>query len=291
MITDSYYEIGSSHLYCQDYATHGSFPNYQGEEIFYAVIADGCSSAMDSDIGARVLALAAVSVVKNIFGTSLPPYYPYYKSMGKQILSVARITQKLLDISSECLYSTLLIAVCGPRFKFAAIYGDGFIVLEKENHFEILNMDFPSNAPYYLAYRDNPVEQSSYKKEFGGKGNFITSYWMKGATEPDEDTKFSRNVSCDFDCLWEGGELDKIKSISLFTDGIGTFRLDKGMCRDDIETEKVISDILSFKGVRGEFLQRQMIWYKKVNLKEGIHHYDDLGCATIIMEEENEVDK
>ena len=53
LLLDAYYTIGRLHLFCEDYALHG------WEPVPHLILADGCSAAPDSDLGARLLALNA----------------------------------------------------------------------------------------------------------------------------------------------------------------------------------------------------------------------------------------
>jgi len=50
MNADSYFEIGSTHLVCQDYALSGLY-----KDMCYGIVSDGCSSAENSEIGAQIL--------------------------------------------------------------------------------------------------------------------------------------------------------------------------------------------------------------------------------------------
>ena len=53
MALDAYYAIGRLHLFCEDYAAQGRQP------FPYMILADGCSAALDSDLGARLPVLNA----------------------------------------------------------------------------------------------------------------------------------------------------------------------------------------------------------------------------------------
>ena len=52
MISDSYFEIGNTHMVCQDYALNGSSPD---NRLHYSIVSDGCSSSKHSEIGAQIL--------------------------------------------------------------------------------------------------------------------------------------------------------------------------------------------------------------------------------------------
>ena len=63
MNTDFYCEIGDSHVACEDYALAGKI----NDNISYAIVADGCSSSPNVDVGARVLAHAALDYLTSQF--------------------------------------------------------------------------------------------------------------------------------------------------------------------------------------------------------------------------------
>jgi hypothetical protein len=54
MKADSYFEIGSTHQVCQDYALA-----YASDDFAYAIMSDGCTSSLNTDIGARLVSVIA----------------------------------------------------------------------------------------------------------------------------------------------------------------------------------------------------------------------------------------
>ena len=71
MNTDCYYEIGHSHIFCEDYALAGIVNN-----IGYAIVSDGCSSSDNVDVGARVLAHIAKVFLRNLCLCNADVYRP-----------------------------------------------------------------------------------------------------------------------------------------------------------------------------------------------------------------------
>ena len=66
MKIDSFLKIGHSHEQCQDYILTGTDP------CPYIILADGCSGAEDSDIGARLLCHTALKYLKKAKGILIP---------------------------------------------------------------------------------------------------------------------------------------------------------------------------------------------------------------------------
>ena len=63
--TDIFLEIGAQHKICEDYIVHGDDP------VPYIILADGCSTADDTEMGARILCHLAKQYIRYQRGTSL----------------------------------------------------------------------------------------------------------------------------------------------------------------------------------------------------------------------------
>ena len=61
-VVDSHFVKGSSHLVCQDYSSSG----FTFNGIPYIIISDGCSTAKDSDVGARLLVRATEQAINTL---------------------------------------------------------------------------------------------------------------------------------------------------------------------------------------------------------------------------------
>ena len=62
MKADAYFEIGATHLVCQDYAL--AFAN---NEYAYAIVSDGCTSSPNTDIGARLISVIAKDAINYLY--------------------------------------------------------------------------------------------------------------------------------------------------------------------------------------------------------------------------------
>jgi len=91
MHADHHYEIGSSHVACEDYAMSGT-----QEGLTYAILSDGCSASKDSDVGARILCHLAKSALMYLHrqGRLKDSHY-----IGEKFPSVFReiVTMKALE--------------------------------------------------------------------------------------------------------------------------------------------------------------------------------------------------
>ena len=86
MAADVFYAIGSTHHVCQDFAVaNGDF----------VILSDGCSSAKDSDWGARLLVKACHNVIKE----RSKPLSMDFTILKNAVLTLANSYVKTLDLN------------------------------------------------------------------------------------------------------------------------------------------------------------------------------------------------
>ena len=268
MTSDAYYEIGTAHVACQDYALAGSF-----KDMCYGIVSDGCSSAEHSEIGAQILC--------HVTQYYLTLYYDLFLSLnqdsltsllGNSILKRADEIRKLYPISNASLQATLMIGVMFPKKSFTFLWGDGVIIISKEDKCEIIEIDYPeTNAPFYLA-----TDLKEYKKKFGEHQAQIRfkTVSKEGRIIHEVDPAFYR-VEIPF-----AGSVDVQHSLILCTDGINQY-LDERL--KPIPNLKVIPEIIDYPSIAGVFVQRNMNFLKREFLKRGWSHSDDIGIASIVL--------
>lgn len=281
MNTDCYYEIGSSHIVCEDYALVGKI----NDNISYAIVSDGCSASNHVDVGARILAHSAKEYLQTTYEskTELPTIDAYV--MGSMIVDMASLHLKDLNLSIETLDCTLLIALSdGNRFS-AFVYGDGGVIVKRRSPNANLlyhHVTFESGAPYYLSYLLSPTRNVAYGRDFGKKKillnreliydeKVITSsvpHEIKNLKDLYDECMFSE----DWDFEW----------IALVSDGVESYQRkgDDGEIKP-IPHARIIQKIGNYKNLNGQFVQRRMTKLKRDCLKEDIVHYDDMSIATI----------
>jgi len=256
---DSYYTIGSTHQYCQDYADSG-----EREDFVYACISDGCSSSKDSDIGARYLIKSfPLVVLSNLFT------FGHFAGESLEHKMVARLANYEFDFQN--LDATLLGLVYDKKSDQLFIYawGDGQIYLKWKNGATTsFNINYKTNAPYYLSYRlDNKTEQ--YEKEFG------TEYaTIKEAISSPEVNFLHVNCKNFFKVIENASK--ELDFAAVMSDGIESFMHPLSLTKEMIQ-----QDFLNFKSLNGEFVKRRFQGFKKFCVKESVSHYDDLSLAAI----------
>lgn len=272
ILSDSYYEIGNSHVVCQDYARSGKF-DIAVKEYHYAIVSDGCSSSKDTDVGSRLISLSVLKSLRATYHEELirdsqdsyitKSFYQRFKNRMEY-----EIKQQQYSIMGlrEMFDATLLVVVSDGVTVDVLIYGDGlFSVNYKDKSRDIYSIEYESNAPYYLSYKALSEERNdNYIKEFG-KYNKILRFGDK-----DYVLGFNEETSFTF-------EVSKIESISIMSDGVHTFTKD----RNRINIDTVVNEFTNFKNITGEFVNRRMLAYKRDCIKNNVKHEDDISIATL----------
>lgn len=162
MITDVFFQQGTTHEVCEDYGLRGSD---------YVIISDGCSNGggphIDSDWGSRILCKAAEQHLQDFAD----------KSRFISAISATAKTQchSFPNLSIECLTATFLMLKAFEDNCHALIIGDGVTGGQKHNgEWQITDYTYlPGGsskraAPFYLKYMmEHEIEK--YIEIFGGK--------------------------------------------------------------------------------------------------------------------------
>lgn len=263
MNADSFFSIGKTHRVCQDYARHGTVSGgklYPVDPVF-AIVSDGCSSCPDTDVGARMLTLAATRdfVERADFNYDT-------------ILNSAVATAAPLGLSPYSLSATLLTArVCGTRIIAEAV-GDGVIAVKsRDGTVTVYDVDH-NGAPKYLLYTiEGEAGNRRYHDMFPDPRRvrgYINGKEVNSMTVGD-----SEYIS---GWLWY---TDEIELVMVMTDGVHSF-VDAGFKR--VPMIDVVSKLMDIRSYNGEFVERRLKHFlNKEAPKLGWIHSDDIGVAAI----------
>lgn len=277
MITDCFFTKGTSHETCQDYATCSE------NSVF---LADGCSSAQNSDMGARILSLLAKKYESSFFyGDIVERYYKQDElltEIGKEALEIT----KDLELDSDALFSTLLFLNCEKMEPYVneeidykidcSIIGDGVAAFVRDdNSIRVYDIDFKKQAPKYLAYRLFPEYEKAFW-EIYYNSRTLAIYDIKDGKVENKVSKVETHYDDNYTFQLDKSEF---KYGAILSDGVKTFtnNLD-----EPISLENILPTILDFKQSTHNFLKRRMNRFFKENEKNSISHYDDLSIAAII---------
>jgi hypothetical protein len=151
MNTDAYYEIGSSHRVCEDYALAGQY-----EDMAYAIVSDGCSSSENSDVGARLLSHIAKGALICLKGRGLLDNALFPDTFRELVVGKSIEIKKSLGLSTDAFDATLLVSIVYNNKVTYLGWGDGYFILVIDNNSIIAyDIKYSSGAPYYISYEMN----------------------------------------------------------------------------------------------------------------------------------------
>lgn len=272
ILKDSIFKIGKAHSVCQDYASNK-------ENII--ALSDGCSSSLDTDIGARFLVKDSI---KDIFSIQ-----KFSQADACYLISgtLRALAASYLDVNPlTCLDATLL---CGKIIKnerlISCIYGDGVFSYQLKNDtIKIIQVVFANNAPYYLSYLLSTVRQNNYLEIFGGQKT-ISEYTIQNGKIINTEIKVVKYNEC---CEYEFN-VDDLKSFFLFSDGVETFhqviKTETSKFTKDIPTVDSVLEIMNCPTF-GPFLEKKYTKLSEQYVKQGIFHSDDLSVAAFLFQED-----
>ena len=264
MNADCFFSIGSTHRVCQDYALANS-------QVPYAIVCDGCSGAPHTDVGARLLAVSAAQHIRrgNYLGGDI------FNSVLSQVYTIGRA----MELPIDALSSTIItLSVEDGCFCIRGV-GDGAIIAKVKDSQSIylLEVRFPSGAPYYLRYELSSRDRMNYRTAFSNEIQFV-SYDNDGNELVD-----TREISTP---SWERSlSLEFYDLCAIASDGIRSFVsrevTETGIRNQPILPMEIVKEVMDFKGYQGEFVQRRCRKALARFAERGWSYTDDFSLAVI----------
>jgi hypothetical protein len=284
MKTDTFIEIGSQHKICEDYMISGDN---------YIILADGCSSSENSEMGARFLCYMAKRFLSDHRERKFNESFA--TGLGDWVIYNSETLIRQLGLRKTCLDATLVVAYLKDNFVNIIMYGDGHIILqpEIESKYEIISVDYKSGSksmPYYLRYIIDSQGRTMYHKAKVTKTISIdTIDQYSGVHHP-----ISWELAYDIPLI-NSYPIDDYKSISICSDGFGTFLTPEPDETGNkiIKVENMVPAIFEFRNSTGVFLKRQMNLLQRRLRKADtpMEHFDDLSIGTFLKEETPDADQ
>lgn len=267
---DAFYTIGKLHSFCQDYAVRGInlFP--------YVILADGCSAAPDSDLGARLLALNARLLLRRFAraATDQRQRALQHERLGKRIVRRAARQARDLGLDTTVLDATLSIAWCQGATVYAHFYGDGCIAARRADGAVVaIEIEYAENAPYYLSYRLDPERQALYQAAIADPATAqrIHRWSETGVT--------IRRKPVDAPILFSF-DLATFPRVLVATDGLHS--LVNLATRERLDSLAVAREILDFHHFDGPFVQRRLGEVLARYRQQGVFNVDDIGVGAFV---------
>ena len=267
---DSYYTIGKLHLFCQDYGCLGEQP------FPYLILADGCSAAPDSDLGARLLVLSARCLLPRfaLGASNETERAARHWRLGRRMIRRAARQARDLGLDEGVLDATLLIAWVEGDTVHVHLYGDGCIVTRSvAGAVAAIQVEYAENAPYYLSYLLDAERGALYREAIGDAQTAQSIHYLhdSGATlrqAPfDAPTVFSFNLTT-------------FPTVAVATDGLHSFmNADTG---ERMALLEVARRFLDFPNLDAGFVKRRTHDVLVEYSRQRVVNLDDLGWGAFV---------
>ena len=269
LLLDAYYTIGKLHLFCEDYALHGWDP------VPHLILADGCSAAPDSDLGARLLTLNARRLLPRFAhagneGERLARHWP----LGRRIVRRAARQARDLGLDPSVLDATLLIAWCDGIAVHVHLYGDGCLAVRRtDGGVATIRVEYAENAPYYLSYLLDPERWALYQEAIGQPATAQRIHYQGDAGESVRQECFDAPTAFSFD-------LATFPVVAAATDGLDSFVTAETGAR--INMRAVAQTMLDFQTLDGAFVQRRLRQALVEYARRRVFNVDDIGLGAFV---------
>ena len=269
LLLDAYYTIGNLHLFCQDYALHGLEP------VPHLILADGCSAAPDSDLGARLLTLNARHLLPRFAHAATErDRLARHWSLGQRIVRRAARQARDLGLDSDVLDATLLIAWCDGAAVHVHCYGDGCLAVRSaDGGVATIRVEYAENAPYYLSYLLDPERWALYQEAIGQPATAQSIHYHSEAGENTRQERFDAPTVFSFD-------LATFPVVAVATDGLDSFVAGETSARLDLRA--VAAGILDFPNLDGAFVQRRLYQTLVEYAEQQVFNVDDIGLGAFV---------
>lgn len=257
---DGHFAIGKTHTVCQDYVRCGK--TVEGKS--YVIVSDGCSSSPDTDIGARLLVLAAETTIRSSSD----------QINFNQIINIARDDQSRMGLVPNVLDATLLIAIETEHTILVWAMGDGVLAAKKhDGTIEYARINFTMGAPFYPNYLSDIQRWKAYT---GIKDNQMVV--ARGLLDGTETEQAQPTANYDYNSFFAVFPKREYALVVLMTDGAMSFR--KGF--EAVSPNEVVRQIVDVKVPTGEFMVRRAKRFLGKHCQDqSWHHDDDFGVGAI----------
>lgn len=245
---------------CQDY----SLARMLGPDCGVAIVADGCSTGGQTDLGARAWAHSALRLVQ----------------ASEAILAAEALQQALLAKAPAMLdgletqdgLATLAVLQAQGRRLEAAFWGDGALLARHmDGSLTLVSLEFSGNAPPYLQYGLDKEALQAWQQDYPQELLVITNRYDPDGVLISLNT--TARVATLAPWIWQAHlDTDDLELVAVATDGVSS------RTGGFVQTGQ---QILAVKGSQGEFLRRRLGRQARDWEKERDMPADDLAVAAL----------
>jgi len=270
MNSDCAFALGRTHRVCQDYAVAVT-----EDERAFVLLADGCSSSPDSDIGARLLVQAArLSLPGPSAGDA-----EWEAAHGAALRRAAEAAQTL-GLHLNCLDATLLTITASAGAFAVNCCGDGVVALGRsDGGLEVYTVSYAASYPDYLSYRLDGGRRAQWGAQPGNEKR--VTHWALGADGAINEAASISPRACE---TW-AGTADEYRFAAVLSDGAQSFteicETDTSRSPRPVPLTELLPPLLAFKGSRGQFVQRRAAAFFKECHARHRSHGDDFSLGVV----------
>lgn len=282
---DSNFFIGDQHLRqgkpCQDY----TLTERVGDFVL-AIVCDGCSTGLKTDVGARLWALATFAAVRSILKED--PRVALNDTLTRNIeesrWAIVNQSKKIYGLQFKDLLATCGYGLFSSTGGIVHLVGDG-VVIEKYRDGRVIlsRYDWEKNTPAYPMYAEDFYV--GFIKEHGGNINVprlkCTTVSLFSEEKKDIVTEeIPLGVGMvGVTRLYDEHMMRELECVCISTDGITQIRmLHEGEMADWVWAA---GELVRLKNSTGEFMKRRTRGFLQDIGKTGKVPFDDLGCAAV----------
>ena len=261
----SAYIKGHSHLKCDDYAAHSDKCGF---------LSDGCSSAKNSDIGAKLLSFYALENINHFLYLNKGRYdfkeFIFYLENFIKENWVNTSVLKQNNIIEDLFSCTLGGIVKHNDNIYLSLLGDGCIYYELDNGEKyIVIVSFEKNYPFYISYLFTESVFNNWE-QLSDNNIKIDHYKF----ENNEWTLIPKSIPTDTLYLTITYPLNSIKTASIFSDGVE-------QC-NGLSTIEAINELVNFKNTNIDFAWRRLRRFEENRNKQNLYNQDDISIVSYV---------
>ncbi len=267
---DAYYTIGKLHLFCEDYVCQGRQP------FPYIILADGCSAAPDSDLGARLLTLNARRLLPQfaLGDCDETGQAARHWRLGRRIIRRAARQARDLGLDEGVLDATLLVAWCVDDTVYVHLYGDGCIATRnRAGDVAAIQVEYAENAPYYLSYLLDGERLALYREAIGDPRIAQSVHYLHDNSATLRQASYDTPTAFSFN-------LTTFPTVAVSSDGLHSFiNADTGERADLLQTTQ---RFLDFPNLDPGFVKRRTRDVLFEYSRRRMVNLDDLGWGAFV---------
>jgi hypothetical protein len=279
MQADAHFVIGDAHVAagqpCQDYG----LAKVLSQDKAYAVISDGCSTAGNTDVGARLVALATARALELSRYQNPVDIQSFVRRRQQQIFGSSRLA---LGLSQSDLLATSGYVFVQPSGVHAYIQGDGVVAYRLNDQSLIaIQIAWADSTPAYPAYTQDGFKSFLAYHDHSTGSSLEVTHWNL-PIDGEKSEYFRQELPAASGHLGLSFNLPPdVLAIGVFTDGVTQIR--------DLPWLDAVASLMNFKTVTGSFVKRRLNRFLKEGAKLGRTPVDDLAFAAVSLAPQEDV--